>query len=95
MRANLGTSDSYSTHKGIVLDVEELKELIKSNGFNRYRGGKQDSFGCVCDQFLAGYTFKKVLRISYDSEEECQRVEDEIRPLFDVFSSREWVGESV
>jgi len=95
MRANLGTSDSYTKNKGIIVDVEELKQLIKSNGFNRYRGGKQDSFGCVCDQFLGGYTFKKVLRISYDSEEECQKVEDEIRPLFDVFSSREWVGVSV
>ena len=90
MRANLGTSDSYPTNKGSVLDVEELKELIKSNGFNRYRGGKQDSFGCVCDQFLAGYQFKKVLRIYYKNKEECQKVEGEIRPLFDVFSPREW-----
>lgn len=95
MRIHLGSSDSYSTTNGRIVTVDELKEIIKSQGFNRYSGGRQDSFGCVCDQSVAGYVFKKVLRIKYSNKEECKNVEKEISPLFDIFHPRLWDGESI
>lgn len=95
MRIKLGTSDSYSTNKGQIVTVDELKELIQNHGFNRYSGGRQDSFSCVCDQAVAGYIFKKQLTINYDSKAECKMVEKEISPLFDVFHHRLWDGESI
>lgn len=95
MRVSLGTSDSYSSNNGEIVTVDQLKDMIQRHGFNRYSGGRQDSFGCVCDQSVAGYVFKKVLRIKYSNKEECKNVEKEISPLFDIFHPRLWDGESI
>lgn len=95
MRVHLSTKDSYTCGNGQVMSKEDLFGMIRRHGFNRYSGGRQDSFGTICDQQVVGYSFKKCLKISYSSKEECREVEDYIRPLFDVFHPRLFTGEVI
>lgn len=89
VRAAFGTKDSYETRDVYPKrNVEDIIEAIKNHPYNRYYGGKQDSWSASIDFFRPRFDYKDCIKLQFTSIKNCREFEEAIKPYVEYFSPR-------